>query len=189
MDKPKTICKCICHQDNSATTHVISCCEFAYKKYISKDLVIDLKRYKDLLNVKFKENPKIYATTRVGTVQAWRTIGDKRHFFRSKWEINFANYLHWLKMNGNIIDWEYEPETFWFEGIKRGTNSYLPDFKVTEKDGKSWWVEVKGYMDRKSATKIKRFRKYFPDKKLVLIEKEWFKANAKKLKGLIIGWE
>jgi hypothetical protein len=188
MDQPKTICKCICHQDNSATTHVISCCEFAYKKYISKDLVFDLKRYKALLNVKFKENPKIYATTRVGTVQAWRTIGDKKHFFRSKWEINFANYLHWLKMNGNIIDWEYEPETFWFEGIKRGTASYLPDWKVEFPSGKVEYFEVKGYETSKDRTKYKRMKKYHPNIVLHVVDGKWFKENGSKLKSIIKEW-
>ena len=37
----------------------------------------------------------------------WREIGDKRCYFKSAWEANYARYLQWLKENGRIIDWEY----------------------------------------------------------------------------------
>lgn len=78
---------------------------------------------------------------------------------------------------GIIKGWEHEPKCFWFNEIKRGTRSYLPDFKVSLHDGSHYWVEVKGYFDSKSLTKIKRFRKYYPQEKLVVVSKEWF-ANA-----------
>ena len=60
----------------------------------------------------------------------WREIGGKRKYFRSKWESNYARYLQFLKEHKQIEDWHHECETFWFEGIKRGVCSYLPDFKV-----------------------------------------------------------
>jgi hypothetical protein len=82
-----------------------------------------------------------------------------------------------------IKEWEHEPKTFWFEEIKRGTRSYLPDFKVTYWDGNHEWIEVKGYFDRKSLTKIKRFRKYYPQEILRIIDSEWFKANDFKIQA------
>ena len=88
-----------------------------------------------------------------------------------------------------IHDWEHEPKTFWFEDIKRGVRSYLPDFKIWEHESAWHWVEVKGYWDSKSLTKVKRFMKYYPDEKLVLIDSKWFAANSDKLKLIIPGWE
>lgn len=120
---------------------------------------------------------------------AWRKIGDKEKYYRSRWEANYARYLEFLKQQGQILNWEHEPQTFWFEGIKRGCISYLPDFKIFEKDGTHYWVEVKGYYDDRSLTKIRRFNKYFPNEKLKVIDKVWFKENSNKLKGLIPDWE
>src|ERR1700751_1727687 len=70
-----------------------------------------------------------------------------------------------IKKHHKILDWEHEPKTFWFEGIKRGCVSYKPDFRVIELNGSSIWYEVKGYYDTKSITKHKRFAKYFPEEK------------------------
>lgn len=88
-----------------------------------------------------------------------------------------------------IVEWQHEPKTFWFEGIRRGCVSYLPDFKITYNDGSNEWVEVKGYMDAKSRTKIKRFRKYFPEESLRVVDATWYKANAPKLSLIVDGWE
>ncbi len=76
-----------------------------------------------------------------------------------------------------IKEWEHEPQTFWFEEIRRGTRSYLPDFKITLANKSHYWVEVKGYFDRKSLTKIKRFRKYYPEEDLRIVDGEWFKLH------------
>lgn len=119
----------------------------------------------------------------------WREIGDTRKYYRSKWEANYARYLEFLKKHGEILKWEHEPETFWFNNIKRGVRSYLVDFKVTDKDGSIIYYEVKGWNDPKSKTKIKRMAKYYPDVKIYLISKDFFKSNNKKLSGLVPGWE
>jgi hypothetical protein len=123
------------------------------------------------------------------TSQAWREIGGKKIFARSIWEANYSRYLEFLKQHKKILDWEHEPKTFWFEGIKRGCVSYKPDFQVFNLDGTWVWYEVKGYYDAKSLTKHKRFQKYFPEEKLILIDKNWFSRNNRQLCGLIPGWE
>jgi hypothetical protein len=120
--------------------------------------------------------------------QDWAEIGCKRNFYRSRWEYRYSLYLEFMKKHGHIIEWQHEPKTFWFEGIKRGTNNYKPDFMVVFPSGSEEWIEVKGYMDSKSATKIKRMAKYHPDVKLRVIGKEWFKQNGSKLKNIISGW-
>ncbi len=127
--------------------------------------------------------------TNVPWKAAWREIGDKRIYARSKWEANYARYLEFLKKNGNIIEWEHEPETFWFEKIKRGVRSYLPDFMVTELDGSIVYHEVKGWMDARSKTKINRMKKYYPRVALRVIEAKSYTALAKQLSGLINDWE
>ncbi len=121
--------------------------------------------------------------------QGWRSIGGKKAYFRSKWEANYARYLQWLLERGEIARWEHEPQTFWFLNIKRGVRTYLPDFKVTRLDGTHYWVEVKGYMDARSKTKLKRFAKYYPDEKLELIDGKWFARNGARLKLVIKDWE
>ena len=119
----------------------------------------------------------------------WLELQGTPYFFRSQWERNYARYLQFLKESKQITHWSYEPKTFWFEGIKRGCVSYKPDFQIFNNDGTHHWVEVKGYYDPKSLTKIKRFKKYYPDQKLILIDSKWFSANSKKLKLIIPNWE
>ena len=121
--------------------------------------------------------------------QNWREIGGKRHYFRSLWDYRYALYLELLKATGKITDWQYEPTTFWFEGIKRGTNNYKPDFKVIHLKGNEEYVEVKGYQTPTDLTKWKRMAKYHPDVKLRIIKGDFFKANNKALKSLITEWE
>lgn len=107
----------------------------------------------------------------------WMALGSNTIYVRSGWEAKVAIYLQKLQEGLQIAKWEFEPHTFWFLNIKRGVRSYLPDFKVTNLDGSHYWLEVKGYMDAKSKTKIKRFRKYYPEERLIILDKEWFMKN------------
>ncbi len=119
----------------------------------------------------------------------WREFGGKRKYFRSRWEANYGRYLQWLKEKKQITDWQHEPKIFWFEGIKRGCLSYLPDFRVVENDGEETYHEVKGWMDSRSKTTIKRMAKYHPDIKLVVIKEKEYNEILKKVGRLIEGWE
>jgi len=105
------------------------------------------------------------------------------------WEANYAKWLQYQVEQGLIASWEHEPHTFWFLEIKRGVRSYLPDFKIINLDGSHYWVEVKGFWDAKSLTKVKRLHKYYPEEKLILIDSNWFLSNNKKLKMIIPNWE
>lgn len=107
-------------------------------------------------------------------------IGDRRCYFRSRWEAVYADYLEILRKGGAIKSWEYEPKTFWFEGIKRGTCSYKPDFRVVNSAGTHEWHEVKGWMDPRSLTKLKRMAKYYPGEKIIVRDKTFFSANRLK---------
>jgi hypothetical protein len=125
---------------------------------------------------------------------ARRAHGGKRpdlanQYFRSMWEANFARYLNWLLKHQQIRAWEYEPDTFWFKTITRGSRFYTPDFKVIENDSRIVYYEIKGYMDSCSNTKLKRMAKYYPHITIRLIGEREYRNVAKKVAGLIAGWE
>jgi hypothetical protein len=97
---------------------------------------------------------------------------------RSSWERHYADYLEFLVRAKQIVGWQYEPETFWFEGVRRGVCSYKPDFKVEVKPGEYEYHEVKGYNDARSRTTLIRMDKYYPAVKVVLID-------ASRLRGIM----
>ena len=113
-------------------------------------------------------------------------IGD--FYFRSAWEANYARYLNLLISYGKIARWEYEPDTFVFEGETRGAISYLPDFKVWAHDGSFAYHEVKGWMDGRSKTKLKRMKKHYPHVKIIVIGEREYKKISEYAR-LIPGWE
>ena len=117
--------------------------------------------------------------------QFWAKIGDKdKIYFRSSWEYYYAIFLEKLRQERKIMDWKHEPKVFWFNDIKRGVRSYLPDFCITHNDSSEEWCEVKGYFDSKSQTKMKRMAKYYPEVKIRLVGGDWFKQNMKSCKAL-----
>lgn len=117
--------------------------------------------------------------------QFWAIIGDKEPiYFRSSWEYYYAIFLQKLKQENKIKEWAHEPKPFWFNEIKRGVRSYLPDFCVLHNDGTEEWVETKGFYDSKSQTKMKRMAKYYPEIKIRLVGSDWFKQNIKACKAL-----
>lgn len=111
-------------------------------------------------------------------------------FVRSSWEANYCRYLNLLMKMGVVEEWSYEPETFWFKGVKRGTNSYKPDFRVKYKgDPKIEYVEIKGHETAKDRTKWKRMKKYYPDIRLQVIGKKEYAWIKTKWAGAIPTWE
>ena len=138
-----------------------------------------------------KERKVVIANGYRSHKQGERTIGLKTYYFRSLWEMNFARYLEWLRSTNNIIDWSYEEVKFDFsEGnYKTPPFSYLPDFKIVNKDSSTEFYEVKGYMTASSRKKLTRLEKHYPDIKITVIDKKWFSKNNGKLKKLISSWE
>lgn len=102
-------------------------------------------------------------------------------YFRSKWEANYALYLDFLVKQKQIKDWEYEADVFIFHKISFGTRSYRPDFKVFTNNDEIEYHEVKGYMDPKSKTKLKRMAKYYPEVKLILIDTPVYNSIKKSI--------
>ena len=131
----------------------------------------------DTLNpMKNQSNP--YSRTKSG-----KRVDLNNTFFRSSWEANIARYYNYLG-----IEWQYEPKTFIFKNITRGSVSYTPDFYLPKEDK---WVEVKGWMDGKSKTKLKRFKQQFPEeyKKLQLIQEKEYNEIKRKIAYYIKNWE
>lgn len=118
----------------------------------------------------------------------WREIGGRRHFFRSRWEANYARYLSLLKRLGLISEWHHEPEMFRFPGATRKPFSYLPDFKVWHPCGLVEYHEVKGWVDADSKRKIDLMAKHHPQINLVMVMADWFRAN-KSMQRFIADWE
>lgn len=148
--------------------------------HINKQLLGRLHKYGTLVT-----NTREKSSWKAG----WREIGGKRKYFRSRWEANYARYLEFLKLSGCIHEWQHESKTFWFENIKRGCRSYLPDFEVTLNDGSIEYHEVKGWYDDRSKTKVKRMAKYYPDVKLVMVFGKEYKKIENQCKNLIADWE
>jgi hypothetical protein len=117
--------------------------------------------------------------------KGWLEIDGKRMYLKSNWERRYCLYLSLMKQYKYIVDYWYEQDTFWFDGIKRGTNNYKPDWKVEFPSGKIEYFEVKGYETSKDRTKYKRMAKYHPNIVLNVVDGTWFKANGKKLKAIL----
>lgn len=114
-------------------------------------------------------------------VRGYFDINDKQMFFRSKWEANYALYLDFLIKQKQINSWFYEKKVFIFEKIKFGTRSYRPDFAIINNDMTTEYHEVKGFFDNRSKTKIKRMAKYYPNIRLIIIDKDVYGDIKKKL--------
>lgn len=87
-----------------------------------------------------------------------RQINGREYFFRSEAEAMVAHALLAMKWA-----WEYEPTEFEFP-LKRGIRFFRPDFRAwPEASPEEWhWMEVKGYWNRESKTKLRRFARYYP---------------------------
>lgn len=69
---------------------------------------------------------------------------------RSTWELTIAELFNELG-----IEWEYEPERVYF---RKEHESYLCDFFLPEYN---CWVEIKGWMDKRSEKRCKLFKRYY----------------------------
>lgn len=134
-------------------------------------------------------NPMIHQSNPYSRTKSGKRDDLDNLFVRSSWEANYARYLNWLKARGEIKSWKYEARTFVFEGIKQGTRTYTPDFEVVNLDASLEYHEVKGWMDAKSKTRLKRMAKYFPDIKIVLIDAKVYRLLNRQLSRLIPNWE
>ena len=141
-------------------------------------------KYRQQLSDQFS-GPKDYKQNPYSRAKGGKRKDLNNQYFRSAWEANIARYLNFLLKINQIKSWEYEPDTFWFEKIKRGIRSYTPDFKING----DYYIEVKGYMDAKSKTKLRRMAKYYPRVKVELLDETRYRKINKDFKHIIDFWE
>ena len=107
---------------------------------------------------------------------------------RSRWEMNWAFYLEFLKKQKQIRDWRYEPERYDFIEYRNGQPrvvgpSYLPDFEITNNDDTFYLQELKGR--KQGMLKLKRMKRFYPAIKVVLIQKDEYMDIKKKFGRLL----
>jgi len=105
-------------------------------------------------------------------------------YVRSKMEANIARYF-----NLRECKWKYEPIEYFFNRIKRGQKYYKPDFVLYYLDT-YFLIEVKGYFLPSDKTKLRRFKKYYPEEfaKLKFIIPDKYarsKTNGEMIKFLV----
>jgi len=105
---------------------------------------------------------------------------DLGHYVRSSWEADFARVLKHLG-----TPYQYEPRRFTLSRADGSTLTYAPDFFVPES---RCFYEIKGWMDERSAEKIRLFREQYPDETLVVIDKTQF-AELQMRYGDLAEWE
>lgn len=106
--------------------------------------------------------------------------------FKSRWEANWAHWLEWLKSTGNVLSWQYEPDSFPLR--VRGNNvRYIPDFKV-EWNGKTEYHEVKGLMDQRSRDKIRAMRRQHNRVRLMVIDSRVYHSLRRRFNQIVPGW-
>ena len=75
---------------------------------------------------------KVFNNQRVHAI-----VDGKDCHFRSKFEYNWAMYLQFLKEQGQIDNWEYEPDRFLFPAEVRGAKEYTPEAFEVIKENKN----------------------------------------------------
>jgi len=141
--------------------------------------------------------PELKRKRALATLQCNRNYGniskggirkDLGIYVRSRWEANICRYYNFVG-----IKWIYETKTFFFNDsplikkkIKKGTLSYTPDFYLPTDD---LWIEIKGYFRSRDFTRLKRFKKYYPEEfarlKFIIPDKyARSKANGEMIKFL-----
>ncbi len=124
--------------------------------------------------------------------QTYETQDGKSYYTRSGWEHNYCAYLDWLKTQGEIKDWIYEPTPRYEFIVGKGKNAralslgYLPDFKVVNNDDSFYLVEIKGKMQGKR--KLQRMKKFYPKIRIELIQQKEYLELKRKV-GKMLNWD
>lgn len=145
--------------------------------------------YYDFEEHNWKCNGKVFHSFEEASKEAVKAKSGRRFYndvdsqwYRSRWEIVMANSLH-----ESGIRFEYEPKRFVFSHKHKET--YLPDFYLPDFD---CWIEVKGYMDKRSTKRLSLFAKEYANEKLVLVmenEIERLRINPRSIIGLCMNKE
>lgn len=118
-------------------------------------------------------------------VAGWWIVGDKTCYFKSLFERDVACLLELCKRHRQLAveilghkvgDWEYEPRCFRYygpdikkglQGKRHGITCYTPDFYID--CAEPYYIETKGYMGGRDYSRIKYFKTYYPQERLLII--------------------
>jgi hypothetical protein len=101
---------------------------------------------------------------------------NKTIYFYSRWEANMARLFNLLS-----IKWIHQPKTF-----DLSSQNYTPDFYLSDYDV---YIEVKNFLGEYSRIRDQKFRKLFPNVKLILLLKKDYLELQKKYSRFIKNWE
>lgn len=94
-------------------------------------------------------------------------------FFKSGAELKYAKCLEFLRRQttGDVLRWIYEPEKLSLNFPDNDTKhrAYKPDFEVVYEGGQVWLIEIKGQLTASEAKKLLTFKKFYPQKNLMLL--------------------
>jgi len=100
----------------------------------------------------------------------------KTIYFYSRWEANVARLFNYFG-----IKWIFQPKTFDLVSQNYTPDFYLPDYNI--------YIEVKNFLWKYSKIRDRKFRKLYPDIKLILLLKKDYLELEKKYSHLIENWE
>lgn len=110
----------------------------------------------------------------------------------SNYEYDYALYLDYLYDNGEIAGWIKNTTLFGFseeiETRGRKQKSYRPDFIIFFKNGTYEIHEVKGWMNERSETVLKQFKKDYENLTLKVIGKDEILSLQRNFKDKLWGW-
>ena len=127
--------------------------------------VAELRRIARERGVAIDERPRAASTRGNHSASSLRPW----HPYRSKWELEYAQYLDVLKATNKIWDWHYEPES-----LEIGVGAkYTPDFKVwITFGGRVEYREVKGYKREAAMVRLRVAAARYPNDGFVLVTKK-----------------
>lgn len=113
-------------------------------------------------------------------------LGGKRpdlnnQYFRSMWEANFARVLKYKN-----IEYKYEEKIPIYDENNNLLCIYVPDFYLPKYDS---YIEIKGKWEKGAKEKVQLFKKYFPNKKITIIEQTNYKCIKRIYQKKISHWE
>lgn len=97
-------------------------------------------------------------------------------YFYSRWEANITRLFNHLG-----IKWLYQPKTFDLGSQNYTPDFYLPDYNI--------YIEVKNFLWKYSKIRDRKFRKLYPDIKLILLLKKDYLELEQTYSHFIKNWE
>lgn len=106
----------------------------------------------------------------------YTTIDNKEVRVQGSYELRMCKILDYWKKEKIIIDWEYTNDKIEYLGSDGKKHNYLLDFKIFDHGKSTWYIEVKGFIQKEDNFKWKAAKeqnislKVFQKSELELLE-------------------